>query len=99
MLNHREIIGIIFKVIDDLNRQLDSDSKLKKSITEELMGEKSKLDSLGLINFVINVEQEIEEKYDQKITLFNDHILSTNNNPFNTIDAFANYILELLKKA
>jgi acyl carrier protein len=46
--------------VDDVNLQLPADGRLEKSLQEVLVGEKSKLDSLGMVNFLVAVEEKLE---------------------------------------
>ena len=60
---------IVYDSIDELNQQLDDDNKLKKSLDTKLFGGSSKLDSLGLINLIVNIEQNIEDEFDLSLTI------------------------------
>ena len=54
---------IVFKALDELNEQLSGKNKIKKSLDTVLFGQKGCLDSLGLVNLIVAVEQEIEEEF------------------------------------
>ena len=60
----KKIISIIFQTIDLVNEQNDQDELIEKSETTELYGSKSKLDSLGLVSLIVEVEQNIEDEFD-----------------------------------
>ena len=66
------VVEIIYDSVDSINRQLSDEQKLVKSKETVLIGERGKLDSLGLINFLINLEEQIEEKFQFQVELFSD---------------------------
>tara|TARA_Y100001970_G_C13955434_1_gene710435 strand:- start:459 stop:746 length:288 start_codon:yes stop_codon:yes gene_type:complete len=55
--------SIYFDTIDELNDLLDQDNKLGKNVEEIIFGESSKLDSLGVINFMTIIEQKIDNEF------------------------------------
>lgn len=61
-----------------------------------LFGRNGILDSIGLVTFVIAVEQEIEEQFGSTVTLTDEKAFSQKNSPFRTIDALAAYTAELI---
>ena len=93
----KKIISIVFQAIDLVNEQNDQDELIEKSETTSLYGSDSKLDSLGLINLIVSVEQIIEEVFDITITLADERAMSQKNSPFRTIGSLTNYIEILLE--
>ena len=53
----------------------------------------------GLISFVIEVEQQIEEKFNISLTIAIDDILDQDDGPFQSIGSLSRYCLELINKA
>ena len=48
---------IVFTTIDELNQNLIKEDQLEKSLETRLFGGNSNLDSLGLVNLIVAVEQ------------------------------------------
>jgi acyl carrier protein len=94
----QQIIEAIHSVIDDYNRQNPKQKPVTKTPETALYGSKSEIDSLGLINLVVGVEQNIEQSFDRTITLADDRALSQEVSPFSTICTLADYIEVLLKE-
>ena len=92
----KKIINIIYDSIDEVNQQLDAAEQLDKAIDTILFGKNGKLDSLGLINLVITVEQNIEDEFDVSITLADERAMSQENIPFKDVGTLAEYIGILL---
>ena len=56
------------------------------------------LDSLGLVNLIVSVEQNIEDEFHVVITIADDRALSQKHSPFRTVESLAEYIEILLKE-
>lgn len=91
------ILDIIYKCMATANKSL-SDGKLLLAPNEILFGQNSKLDSLNFVNFVITVENSIEDQFGNYIVLVDEESLSLEANPFSTVDSLSNYILIKLNK-
>ena len=88
---------VIFKAIDDVNRQLPKDQRLEKT-TETLLFDRSEgqLDSLGLVNLVAAVEEHIEEEFEVGVTLADPKAMSNAHRPFASVASLAEYVASLL---
>ena len=80
------------RIYEDIARKRFAD--LDKSI----YGGGSNLDSLGLVSFIIGLEQNIEDKFDYSISLADEKAMSQKSNPYNNINSLADYILKSLPK-
>lgn len=90
--------NILYPAIEEINETLDEGEKLAKSPDSVLFGEKALLDSIGLVNFIVTVERNIEEKLDRSITLASEKAFSRRESPFLTLGTLADYIQELLSE-
>ena len=93
-----KIIDLIFESIEEISIILSSDQKLEKNMSTTLFGPDGKLDSLGLVNLLIVIEQNIEDEFDQSITIADERAMSQKYSPFRTIGSLAEYIEMLLKE-
>ena len=92
MNNQKSIINLVYDVIDEVNMDLPSTQKLKKSLDTQLYGDKSEIDSLSLVNIVVLTEQKIEDEFNITINLADEKAMSQKNSPFKTIETFVEYI-------
>ena len=90
------IIDLIFDTIDKINNEYSDEIQLEKSSHTALLGQGSKLDSLGLINLIVAVEQNVEDKFDITITLADERAMSQEISPFRTVGSLADYIEMIL---
>lgn len=63
-----------------------------------IFGSNGYLDSLGLINLLLAVEEKVRQKFNVSISLVNERAMSQKNSPFKTIGTLADYIFSLLKE-
>lgn len=92
----KKITDLIFETIDKFNNEYSDEIQLEKSFHTALLGQGSKLDSLGLINFIVAVEQNVEDKFDITITLADERAMSQEISPFRTVGSLACYIEMIL---
>jgi len=93
------IIQTIYGVVDEVNLQQPDNGQLEKSLDTVLFGQNGKLDSLGLVSFVIAAEQNIEEALGVSVSVSDERAMSQRNSPFRTIGTLVNYICILLTEA
>ena len=96
MTKKNEIIDIIFNSIEDIN--LQNEINIPKDINARIFGKESSLDSLGLVNLIVGIEEEINEKYDVTISIADEKAMSQVRSPFRTVDTLADYIYLLVKE-
>ena len=85
-------------IIEESLQESDSSYKENTITTNtEIFGGGSKLDSLGLINFLVSVEQKIEDTYGMEITIADEKAMSLKNSPFRTVDSLNDYLTKLIK--
>jgi acyl carrier protein len=98
MAEKEKIQQLVLEVIDENNAQVPEDEQLEKSIDSVLYGESGKLNSLGLVNFIVAIEQKISEQLDTTITLADEKAMSQRNSPFRSVGTLVDYIRQLLKE-
>ncbi len=96
VIDKEKIIKVMFSAIDEINEIRPPDQQLEKSTKTVLFGERGGLDSIGLVSFIVSVEQKVQEAFAKSITLADERALSQRNSPFRTVGALADYITNLL---
>jgi hypothetical protein len=76
---------------DMLNRP-----EFKQLPTTRLIGTNSALDSLGLVSFLVNLEEKIETKTGKTVSLTSEDAMSQKNSPFRNLETLAQYIEKVL---
>lgn len=97
-MNNNKILNLLYFSIDEINDQLVPEQKLNKSLDTVLFGKSGKLDSLGLINLIVAVEQNIEDEFDVSLTLADERVMSQRHSPFRTVGSLVDYISMLFEE-
>ena len=97
-MTNKRIVHVIFDAIDELNYQLPEEQRLEKSIDTVLFGRAGRLDSLGLVNLIVEIEQKAEKEFGVTVTLADERAMSQKSSPFRTVANLANYISLLLEE-
>ena len=97
-MTNKRIVHVIFDAIDELNYQLPEEQRLEKSIDTVLFGRAGRLDSLGLVNLIVEIEQKAEKEFGVTVTLADERAMSQKSSPFRTVATLANYISLLLEE-
>ncbi len=98
MSDTEKIIQVIFDAIDELNAQRPDETPLEKSAGTVLFGKSGSLDSLGLVNLIVAVEQGVEETFGASVTLADEKAMSQKNSPFRNVSSLAEYVDVLLSE-
>ncbi len=88
----------LFKVVDEVNQLLPREAHLEKSMEESLTGPQAKIDSLGLINFILTSEKMVQEEFGKRIILTDGAALIKSDDITLTIGTVKNYICKRLVK-
>ena len=63
-----------------------------------LIGKKAVLDSLGLVNLIVSIEQQLSDDHDISITIADERAMSQEKSPFRTIGSLSDYICLLIEE-
>lgn len=97
-MSDERIREAIYRAVDEINEQLPKGHQLEKSPETILFGNGGQLDSLGLVSFIVEVEQKIEEELSISITLADERAMSQKNSPFMTLQTLTEYVSLLIKE-
>jgi len=88
------VLKVIYESISDLNLQLPESKRIEQSLGTVLFGAGSKLDSLGLANFIVITEQRLEDHFGFPVDLTEDDPFSPSTGHFRTIQSLTTYVCE-----
>jgi acyl carrier protein len=64
-----------------------------------LVGNDPALDSLGVVQLIVEVEQRVEQGHNISVTLANDKAMSARNSPFRTIGVLTDHVVATAQEA
>ena len=97
MVNKKRIQDLIVCSVQEFNEQMPNEIKIEQSASATLFGKDGKLDSLGLVNLIVKIEQDIEDEFDVSITIADEKAMSQSRSPFRSIGALADYIYSIME--
>jgi len=96
MPDQERLTQAIYAAVDELNEQLPKGVRVAKSLDSPLYGPGSNLESIDLVNLIIEVEEKVKEAFGVSITIADDRAMSSQNSPFVTVGALTNYVSGLI---
>ena len=85
-------------IVGCLKESHSSYQEMDVAADTEIFGGNSKLDSLGLVTFLVSLEQKIEDAYGIQITIADEKAMSLKNSPFRTVGSLSDYLSRLIIK-
>jgi acyl carrier protein len=85
---------VLFSCVDEINKQLPPDEKLKKEVDTKLAAEGGHLDSLGLITLLVEMEESLKNSLDIDCSLVDELTQEHEESPFLTIGTLAKWVSE-----
>lgn len=98
MTEQKEVLEIIYSAIDSLNDELEENEQIEKNENAVLFGKDSNLDSMGLVNLITLIEQNIEETTGKFISIADERAMSLQESPFRTVATLKHYITQLMNE-
>jgi acyl carrier protein len=95
MIQEKEVLGVIFKALNNLNDELDDGNKFEVSENTCLFGADAKLDSLSLVSVIVDVEGDISDLLGHSISLTDDRAMSQEISPFSNVKSLLAYVMVL----
>lgn len=92
------IIEILESTLKEFCQEYDLIFDFSEGENTKLFGGDGILDSLGLVSFIVSVEEVLEDKFDLSILLADDKAMSRRTSPFARISYLADYILEVINE-
>ena len=96
MIDKEQIIQVVYKAIDEVNLQLPKDQWIIKRPETILFDPPNNLDSLTILNLIVETEQQIEKEFGIMILLTGDDLLNRNTTPLASIGKLTDHIYTLL---
>ena len=99
MIARKEAYEIVIASLNEVFAQTGMPAP--ESLSEEtvLVGNEPVLDSLGVVQLIVEVEQRVEQEHNISVTLANDKAMSARNSPFRTIGVLADHVVATAQEA
>ena len=91
-LSEENILQTIFGAVEEVNKMLPEDRRLRKLPNTVLLGDRGNLDSLEVINFIVELEGRIKKNFNLTLNLI--ELLDLPEKPMESIGGLAKFIKE-----
>ncbi|MBI2478225.1 MAG: hypothetical protein HYV60_06165 [Planctomycetia bacterium] len=95
MSTSEQVREVVWEAIDEANEDLDPGEQIDRDGI--LYGRGGVLDSLGLVNLLLAIEERLSDRFGIRVTLASDKAMSRERSPFRTTKALASFVEELLE--
>ncbi|NQY37337.1 MAG: hypothetical protein HRT37_20740 [Alteromonadaceae bacterium] len=95
-MKKKEIQNIIFNAIEMTNNMREDHRQIPLTETTELYGNNGHLDSMGLVAFLIDIEECLLDE-ELEITLSDEKAMSQSKSPFRNVQTLISYIDSCIK--
>jgi len=96
-MNPELITQQILDAIRDLNEQLPPEGRIEPTPDAALLAPEGKLDSLGLVNLILLIEERMATRLSTEISLTDDRTLSQSQAVFRDVTSLAAHIQLLIE--
>jgi acyl carrier protein len=94
-----ELIPMIRTCLEVMNENRPNPINLERVELIQLYGDEGVFDSMHLVNFLLLLEEKIEEQLDRTISLTSERAVSRKVSPFRNVANLVEFILEELDEA
>jgi hypothetical protein len=88
--------GLLQSALDEQLVAGTGSEPVPASPTLPLVGDNAAVTSMGLVSFIADVESTLADSHNISVTLVSEQALSRKHSPFRSIDALADYVMELI---
>ena len=99
MPNRNDVAEAVFAAVDELNDMLPDGEQLSKDESTPLTGDHAALKSLSLANLLVGIEEQVEERLDQSISIIGGDPLPDDPAPLDTLGTLIDYVALLVESA
>ncbi len=95
-MNREDIERVVFGSVAELNASLPEKKRLPAAADTRLIGEGGRLDSIGLVDLILSVEQGINEAGGGALTIADEKAFSQAQSPFLSLGSLTDYVTSLV---
>lgn len=94
-MDREPALALIYRTIDIVNHQLPPDRRLARAAETVIVGAGGVLDSLGIVNFVVALEEHVGDALGRSVQLLDADLIAAESGPFRTVDTLAAHLMAL----
>ena len=91
-ISKEQVTALVYRAVDEINGELTHEQQLAKNPATVLFGTEATIDSMGLVSFIVAVEEQLAEELGLSMTLADDKAMSMERSPFKTLATLIQYV-------
>jgi len=91
-ISKEQVTALVYRAVDEINGELTPEQQLTKNPATVLFGTEATIDSMGLVSFIVAVEEQLSEELGLSMTLADDKAMSMERSPFKTLATLIQYV-------
>jgi acyl carrier protein len=99
MIARNDAFNIVVESLQEVFAQTGAAPPEKVDDETVLVGAEAVLDSLGVVQLIVEVEQRLEQAHQVSVTLANDKAMSQRNSPFRTVGVLSDHVVATAQEA
>jgi acyl carrier protein len=99
MIARKDAYEIVIESLNEVFAQTGAPPPAGLGEDTVLVGTEPVLDSLGVVQLIVEVEQRVEQNHGISVTLANDKAMSARNSPFRTVGVLADHVVATAQEA
>lgn len=99
MIARKDAYDIVVASLKEVFEQVGTPPPADIGEDTVLVGNDAVLDSLGVVQLIVEVEQRVEGSHGVSVTLANDKAMSARNSPFRTVGVLADHVIATAQEA
>lgn len=96
--NRDRLENCVLMAVKELNEQLPPEQQIEESARAKLFGHDAPLDSIGLVNLIVTVEEQLSDELEIEVTLANEKAMSRRTSPFQSVETLIAFVEELIRE-
>ena len=94
----KNIETLIIDLLKDIGSENGNENLINANVKTKLFGENGNFDSMGLVIFISDLEELIDEEFNKNLTLADDRAMSQKTSPFRNVEALLKHINNLMRE-
>jgi D-alanine--poly(phosphoribitol) ligase subunit 2 len=97
LISRDELVGLVLKLLKEHFEESGEKVDLNEGEMTKLFGGDGLLNSLGLVSFIVALEESLEDEFGISVLLADEKAMSRRTSPFSRVSYLVDYIQELIK--
>lgn len=95
-ISREAVLETVLKSVAALGAELGDDALSRPDEETRLFGEKSGLDSMGLVTLIVDLEESVATRFDKTVIIADERAMSRLHSPFRRVGSLTDHLLEKL---